>query len=113
MKKEVILVPKGKCPIDVLAEMGERINHAWIFLHKNAYDMLKSSDGVEFEKRRRGCCTLTWEATEDYPKTEISLYCGIIIDSTSWVSVRRISAVDITFRQVDDPEDIFFLQMEE
>ena len=30
MKKEVIIVPEDKCPLDVLAEMGERTANAWI-----------------------------------------------------------------------------------
>ena len=35
MKKEEIIVPKDKCPLDVLSEMGERTKNAWIFLHYN------------------------------------------------------------------------------
>ena len=108
MKKEVILIPKDKCPLDYIAEMGERTKNAWIYIHENIYDKLIKSDGVsaEYEKTY---FELTWEETEEYPKTEILVNYGV-----EWYSVCNISAEDIAFKdKVDDPEEIFFLKMDE
>lgn len=43
MKKEVTLVPKDKCPLDVLADMEERTADAWIYFHENAVKKLEKS----------------------------------------------------------------------
>lgn len=62
MKKKVTLVPKDKCPLDVLAEMKERTANAWIFLHHNAVEKLQRSDGVSCnEGRKPGTLELTWK----------------------------------------------------
>ena len=113
MKKEVILVPKDKCPLDVLAEMGEQTRDAWFFLHRNAVENLQHSDGVSCkEGGKAGTCVLTWEATEDYPETKIIVdICGFGAD---WKPIIFISASDIAFSLFPvDPEEIFFLKMEE
>jgi len=110
MKKEVILVPKDKCPLDVLAEMGERTRNAWIFLHLNAFKKLKDDCDTcksnYFDKN-----LLTWWATEEYPATEV-----VINDKahTDWVEIFRISASDIAFVvRSANPEEIYFLKMDE
>ena len=113
MKKEVILVSKDKCPLDVLTEMGERTNESWIFLHINAVQNLQHSDGVSWkEGRKQGTLDLTWKATETNPETRI------IVDisglETAWKPIIFISASDIAFKLMSvDPEDIFFLKMAE
>lgn len=113
MKKEVRFVPKDKCPLDVLAEMGERTRDAWIFLHINAVEKLQHSDGVSSEEGRKpGTLVLTWEATEEYPETKVVIdVCGFNAD---WKPIILISASDIAFDLMPgDPEDIFLLKMEE
>ena len=113
MKKEVILVPMDKCPLDVLAEMGERTKESWIFLHLNTVEKLQHSDGVSCkEGRKQGTLDLTWEATEAYPETRIVVdICGL---NTEWKPITFISASDIAFDLMPvDPEDIFFLKMAE
>lgn len=113
MKKEVTIVPRDKCPLDVLSEMGEQIKEAWIFLHSNAVNKLTHSDGVSCEEgRKEGTLILRWEATEDYPETRIVVdICGT---PTDWKPIISISASDIAFTLIPvDPEDIFFLKMEE
>lgn len=113
MKKEVILVPKDKCPLDVLAEMGERTKESWIFLHSNAVEKLQHSDGVSCkEGRRQGTLVLTWEATEAYLQTRIVVdICGL---NAEWKPIIYILASDIAFGLMPvDPEDIYFLKMAE
>lgn len=103
MKKEVILVPKDKCPLDVLAEMGEQTKDAWIYLHKTAFDRLRSEDCST--KDEMTFSELCFEETE------------ILINDTGggiWFTVCSISANDISFKdRAKDPENIFFLKMEE
>lgn len=109
MKKEVIIVPKDKCPLDVLAEMGEQTKSSWIYLHKTAFDKLMSENCSK--KDEMTFCELTFEETDDYPKTTI------LINDTGggvWFTVCSISANDIAFKgRAMDPENIFFLKMEE
>ena len=113
MKKDVILVPRDTCPLDMLAEMGDQIKYAWIYLHSNAVDKLIHSDGVSSEEgEEEGTLVLRWEATEDFPETKILIdICGT---HTDWKPIIGISASDISFTLIPtDPEDIFFFKMEE
>lgn len=111
MKKEVILVPKDKCPLDVLADIGEQTKNAWIFLHQNAVYKLKHSEGVTVEKLNGPFLKFTWETTEVFPKTKV-----ILQDSSTndWVLIYSISSDNIAFKErAVDPEEILFLKMEE
>ena len=113
MKKEVVIVPKDKCPLDVLAEMGEKTKDSWIFLHSNAVEKLQHSDGVSSkEGRKQGTLVLTWEATEDYPETRIVVdVCGL---NAEWKPIILISDSDIAFNLMPvDFEELFFLKMAE
>ncbi len=65
MKKEPILVPKNKCPLDVLAEMGEQTKSAWIFLHRNAVEKLISLAENHFIHQNIGFQVLSWNATDE------------------------------------------------
>ena len=105
MKKEVILVPKDKCPLDVLAEMGEKIRNAWIFIHKNAIEILCET-AEDILVKEEGVLDAFWE----HPRTNIIVQAHKPV----WSKVYEIKADDISFTvSTDDPEDIFFLKMEE
>ena len=111
MKKEVTLVPKDKCPLDVLAEMGERTKNAWIFLHQNALKKLITIADTHQVQGRNAYHYLHWDATDDFPETEVLIDFNTQVD---WVLVVGISASDIAFKQKPaDPEDIYFLKMDE
>lgn len=53
MRRDLI-VPKGKSPLDVLAEQGEGIRNTWIFLHESVVLKLKASEGVVPSKAYNG-----------------------------------------------------------
>lgn len=111
MKKEVTLVPKDECPLDVLAEMEERTANAWIFLHDNAVEKLKKSC-VKYTLQYHSI-KLNWDATENIPATSIIINTRKFY-SGHWNFVDYIEADDIAFKHRSyDPEEIFFLQMEE
>lgn len=113
MKKEVILVPKDKCPLDVLAEMGERTKNSWIFLDTSALQKLLLSDGCKpwYRKHDTLTATLKWEATDEYPETSVLME---VPTPRGWGKILSIKAEDIAFTiSTDDPEDIFFLKMAE
>ena len=111
MKKEVILVPKDKCPLDVLAEMGERIKNSWIFLHENAYEKLKSTCDTQEKFNLNSYHSLSWNATDNYPETV--MFCEVP-SPKGWAKITSIKAEDIAFGlSTHNPEDIFFLKMEE
>ena len=118
MLKEVILVPKDKCPLDVLAEMGSQTANAWIFLHKNAVEKLRSTaDQVnEFPSMIEFQSEFKWNATPEYPATllQITHLPKIVNSREEWIKVYRIKASDIAFEySASDPEYLFFLKMEE
>ena len=109
MKKEVILVPKDKCPLDVLAEMGERTKNAWIFLHQNAVDKLRRTADETCEVAV-GVYRFDWKATEEFPETILRFD----ISRGVWSKITSITADDIAFKITSaDPEDIYFLKMDE
>ena len=115
MKKEVILVPKDKCPLNVLAEMGESIRKSWIFIHENAYNHLLQSEGADASAEQcvnsKKIACIVWEATEEYPKTVV--FCEVP-DSNGWGKITAIDADDIAYSSYPrDPEDLFFLKMAE
>ena len=111
MKKEVILVPKDKCPLDVLAEMGEQTKDSLIFFHENVVEKLKKTAQEVEEKSADDCQyeSLYWHGTEEYPDTTVE-----IEDRGVWREVYFIDADDIAFGvDVDDPENLFFFKMAE
>ena len=112
MKKEVIIVPRDKCPLDVLAEMGKLVKESWIFLNFNAIDKLKGTSDEQEEVNRGRDLKLIWNATDKYPQTEVVIdICGFPAD---WKPITLISATDIYYDLMPvNPEDIFFLKMEE
>ena len=114
LKAEVIKVPKDKCPLDKLAEMGESIRNSWIFLHENAYERLLKSEGAkpsggDSVNRNKTTCIM-WDATEKYPSTV--LYCEVP-EKNGWGKIVGIVADDIAYRSCPiNPKAIFFLKME-
>lgn len=111
MRRDLV-VPKGKCPLEVLAEQGERISNTWIFLHASVVSNLKNSDGVI------PCCLtaersrLKWKATEEYPEITILFY---DFEGTGWYLLTDVDAEDIAFSDitsVEEPEEVIFIKME-
>ena len=109
MKKiETIIVPKSKCPLDVLAQMGQRTAGSWIFLHKNCIDkMVKSIDALgEHDDEVEFC----WDATDEYPATTV------VFEKSGylWREVYKIAAEDIAFSsRPNDPQTVLFIKTEE
>ena len=108
MHTEITYVPKDKCPLDVLAEMGAETSEAWIYLHKNVIEKLAKSADYHFSTYV-GFFELRWE--EDRYEKKYLLY-----EETghTWHKVRIIIASNIAFRNLSlDPKHIFFLKMAE
>lgn len=107
MKKEVILVPKDKCPLDVLAEMEERTENSWIFMHDNVVSKLEKTASYIIEEKEYQ--ELKWDTVDKCPAVILDIEFGGI-----WRKVYRIMANAIAFEnEPQDPEDVFFLKMEE
>lgn len=113
MKKEVIIVPTDKCPLDVLAEMGERIRNSWIFLHENALKKLSKTCNLHHSINTVHDADseyMQWNATEKFPET-VLFYS---VPNITWGKIQCIKATDIAYGTCpSDPEDIFFLKMDE
>lgn len=111
MKMETTYVPKDKCPLDFIAELGAQTAISWLFLHKNAIEKLcKTADSFSGHIGRR---RLTWEATEKYPRTVLE-YDDSGVAGYTWFNILYIEASDIAFRRSPStPAYLFFLEMEE
>lgn len=92
--EEIVLVPKDKWPLDVLAEMGERTKNAWIFFQANIVKKLVADA----------------DSCEKYPETKLLL----MPFYKRWFFCNEIYANDISFRfPTKEPEQIIFLKMAE
>ncbi len=114
MKKEVIIVPKDKCPLDVLAEMKEQTYAVGILFSVIALNKLMST-ADRCEELDDSAYLLSWNATENFPKTTI-----VVVSEPSEIPniieyrAVFINADDICFRsQWDDRTVDYFLTMEE
>ncbi len=112
MKKEVILVPKDKCLLEILSEMGNRLRSSWIFLHINAIISLAQIEGVSVKDGKpRGATIYTWEETKEHSKVVINV--DFYSSSANWKQVIYISASEIDYNIPPvDPEEIYFLKMD-
>lgn len=111
MRKDVTLVPKDKCLLDVLAEMGKPLKHSWIFLHQNVYQHLQKSEGINVFVSDKEAL-IEWEATENHPYKRF-VFCAIP-ESGSWGRIRVIRAINVAFNVLPaDPKYILFLKMAE
>ena len=108
MVKDIIFVSKDKCPLDTIAEMGSKTAKAWIFLHRNAIDKLRST--ADIVDGCTGFLKMVWKETEKYPATTVYVENG----GTEWIRVYYINASDIAFDYEPlDPKYLFFLKMED
>lgn len=115
MKLEPTIVPKEKCPLDLLAELGEQTGSSWIFLHQDVINRIIDTADEMLWSRSDGIALCKFFASEDTPLTEIDFeYSKPSSDCRVWAWVSRISAIDIAFTSPPkNPENIFFLKMEE
>jgi len=111
MRRDLI-VPRGKCPLDVLAKRGEKIRNTWIFLHVSVVLKLQADEAAIAGKSYNGDKLLIWEATEEHPETRIVYY---NFETTDWYLLTDVLAEDIAFSATEDvgePEEVIFVKME-
>lgn len=111
MKAEDLFVPTDKCPLDFLAEMGERIKNAWIFADDTVIENLKNSKGVTRKPKGLTDYLLIWENTKDYPETKLQYN---IFYGTGWYVFVRIEADNISYKNIGnvrEPSKIIRLKM--
>lgn len=119
MNVNVITVPKDKCPLDVIAEMGENSRNAWLFFDHNCKeDLFQKADDVitrEGNSPYEGMThTLVWAATDKFPETKlvIELFTGHDDLIGTW-AVKQIAADDIAFeKRTAIPTEICFFKKE-
>lgn len=112
--KNVLKVPQGMCPLDFLSTQGDKIKNAWLFMDQDVYHDLftrcKNKEMTSFL-----IVTLKWEATEEYPSTEIFVKKHYHNDKKfgTWYFITKIQAEDIAFKEAPtEPEEIFFIKMD-
>lgn len=110
MRRDLI-VSKGKCPLDVLAEQGEKIRNTWIFLSGRVTSKLENSEGVT-KCSFNGGRLLVWEATEEHPEDMVVYH---EFEKTGWFILTNICSSDIAFSDISGvkaPKEFIFVQME-
>ena len=112
MKKDIIVVPKEKCPLDVLSEMGRKVRNAWIFLHESVINKFEAEQNQEVVHLDDGTISYKWNETPDFPETILEIS-NLNVLGKVWYPVVFINACDIAFEKPsDDPKHIYFFQME-
>lgn len=114
MKKEVIIVPKDKCPLDVLTEMDVKLYDAGVLFSISALNKLKET-ADRYEKLDPTAYFLSWNATKDFLKTTLIVAGEYSCDSSGYeYRAIYINADDICFRHQRDNRSVdYFLKMEE
>lgn len=115
----VITVPKNKCPLDMIAKMGEDSRNAWLFLDHNCKeDLFQKADDVitgEGSSSYEGMThTLVWAATDQFPETKlvIELFTGHEDFIGTW-AVKQIVADDIAFeKRTAIPTEVYLFKKE-
>lgn len=110
MRRDLI-VPKGQCPLDVLAEQGDKIHNVWILLHRSVTDELENSEGV-IKSNFNGGKLLVWKATEEHPEDMVVYH---EFEKTGWYVLTNVCSEDIAFSditKVQNPEEVIFVKME-
>lgn len=105
-------IPENTCPLNVIAEMGEEVKNARIYLGKKAVENLRNTADLnrlygDFEKVIN---KLFWEKNDEYPSTlmKITSVCD------DFFLVLEITADDIAFKKNPEyPKRIIFLEMED
>lgn len=106
-----ILLPKDKCPIDVISELKDSAVNAWIFFDNNCTCWLRTRGcNVETDRiNKLKTITMHWESTENSPETTICIQ----EYSKDWYTVLFISAEDILFKErTETPTEIYLLKKE-
>ena len=114
----ILLIPKGKCLLNYLREMGERTRNSWLLIHENVVKQLEeTSDDETYEPAY--IRNFIWEKNSQYPQSIL----GIDLSHellrgkeyvVEWYAIEQIRAKDIAFRDSPkNPDEIFRLKMEE
>ena len=108
MQRVVIKVEKGKCVLDLIAEMGENVLGKRLFFCKAINDELfaDASDKIQFYN----LCMMTFAETRDHCKTILitkERFCG---EEAGWFETTKIDAEDIAFTLAPEyaEEGLFF-----
>ncbi|MBP3502132.1 MAG: hypothetical protein J6K42_01440 [Clostridia bacterium] len=110
MKKKVIFVPKGQIPLEFLVKM-ERSFKSWVFLHQNVMSELRKTAN-NITEINANIFKHDWYATNDTPEINLKTRNGFIRGAWVEICCIRVDGTPIMI-SADDPEDIYFLKMEE
>lgn len=110
--RRYLTVPKGKCPLDVLAEQGEKIHNTWIFLSDSVVSELEKSEGVT-KYSLKGGWYIERKETEEHPET-MAIYQEF--DKTGWFILKNVCSRNIAFSDISAvkvPEAFIFVVLKE
>ena len=112
MKKEVVVIPKNKKPLEALLEMKEQLKKSWIFIHENVYrNLSKTCDTYTRHNTVNDMenAYMKWNTKKDKGEVVISLE----IPRNIWGRIRTISNEGkMHFTTPEDPKYIYFIKIE-
>lgn len=109
MVKEIILLPKDKCPLTFIWELGENVKKSWIFLHADIvpYLMLAATESVMNGSKP---ILIHWDPLGKL--SEISISVKFDKDNI-WNEMVGMKTDKINFdTPCADPEYIYFIKMD-
>ena len=109
MVKEVVLLPKGKCPLAFIRELGEKVKDSWIFLHENVVSNLENT--ADECILRGNPLVLSWNPTNELSKITIAIQYS---EKNVWNKMISVETDKNDFIPAsEDPEYIYFIKMDE
>ncbi len=96
MKRVVIKVLKGKCVLDLIADMGDNVLGKRLFFCKEINDNLLAN--ADQKNRRFNLFIMSFAETGENPKTTLLTREQFYGEQAGWFELIRIDAKDIFFK---------------
>ncbi len=107
--EKIMNCPIDKCPLDLLAELGERTKDCKIYLDQKALEKLQESCSKSVSTDSR-LLSMFWAASRTYPSTELLVSKEKTKDG--YFEILYIKADDIAFEEPScNPKEIFKIKM--
>ena len=68
----ILLIPKGKCLLNYLREMGERTRDSWILIHKNVVKQIEETSDYQTCEPAY-IRNFIWEKNSQYPQSTLGI----------------------------------------
>lgn len=111
IKPQYLECPDDTCPLDLIANLGERTRNSRIYLGEKAIERLKSTCNKHVHTG--GSLSIFFNASKSFPSTELLIKMHDE-EKDGYFEIRYIKAEDIPFEEPSsNPNEIFKIEMKE